>query len=476
MVTKAEPKPKKSLLSGDRIGTHLVLGLSTIVGCQIALFYDPSDIIAEPLSLGLGYVSLVYMVVSLLIGPLYLARQRRNPVNLYLRRDVGIWAGITALLHVFFSLKLYVGGQVLLYFFRQSGSHYLPQLDLFGLSNYVGLLAAVIILVLLVLSNNRSMRWLKGKRWKRIQQLTYPLIVLTILHTLGYQLYNERDGLLPGVLGVLTLIVALAQGTGVLVHRRREQVRGQRQKRPQAEGTVPHLAEPSPQSSVPLAPDGVSRRRFLVVGGATLLAGITALTFKATEEIFRPTNPLPSGTTTSTLPAVDNAQVPSPTAAVVAENPAAPPTAPAVAENPPTLEPAPPAAPPENPTATDTNPVATDTPAPVPTSTVAEANGGVVLTTVADCPANSSLTFTTPDTGETAILVHEADGTVKAFSNVCTHRPYPVVYDANSQLLVCPLHRACFNANTGRVTQGPARRALASMQVHVDSKGNIVYG
>lgn len=459
MATKAEPKPRKSLLSSDRVGTHLVLVLGTIVGCRLTFFYDPSDIIAEPLSLGLGYVSLVYLVVSLLIGPLYLARRRRNPVNLYLRRDVGIWAGITALLHVFFSLKLYVGGQVLLYFFRQAGDHYLPQLDLFGLSNYVGLPAAVIILVLLVLSNNRSMRWLKGKRWKRVQQWTYPLIVLTILHTLGYQLYNERDGLLLGTLVALTLIVALAQGTGVLVHRRREQVRGQVQKRPQAEGAVPHSTQPSPQSSVPLAPDGLSRRRFLVVGGATLLAGITALTFKGTEEIFRPAGPLPSGTTTSTLPAVDKAEAPSPTPAVVAENP-------------PTLQPAPP----ENPTVTDTNPVATDTPAPVPTSTVAEANDGVVLTTVVDCSANSSLTFTAPDTGETAILVHEADGTVKAFSNVCTHRPYPVEYDANSQLLVCPLHRACFSANTGRVTQGPARRALASMQVHVDSKGNIVYG
>ncbi|MDQ6692913.1 MAG: hypothetical protein M3014_00600, partial [Chloroflexota bacterium] len=96
MTTKSVTKPRKPLLTGDRLWTHLVLALGTVAGCALAFIYDPSLIAAEPLSLGLGYVSLVYLVASLLIGPLYLARRRRNPVNLYLRRDVGIWAGVTA--------------------------------------------------------------------------------------------------------------------------------------------------------------------------------------------------------------------------------------------------------------------------------------------------------------------------------------------------------------------------------------------
>ena len=54
-------------------------------------------------------------------------------------------------------------------------------MDLFGFSNDVGLLAAIIVLVLLLLSNDVALRLLKGKRWKRIQQWAYPLIVLTII-------------------------------------------------------------------------------------------------------------------------------------------------------------------------------------------------------------------------------------------------------------------------------------------------------
>ncbi len=113
MTMKSGTKPRKPLVSRDRLRAHLALAAGTIAGCELAFIYDPSAVFAEPLSVGLGYVSLVYLVASLLIGPLYLARQRRNPVNLYLRRDVGIWAGVTALLHVFFSFQIYAQGQLL---------------------------------------------------------------------------------------------------------------------------------------------------------------------------------------------------------------------------------------------------------------------------------------------------------------------------------------------------------------------------
>ncbi len=225
MATKAAAKQGKPIVRQERLLTHLLLASGTVLGCMLAYVYDRSAIIAEPLSVGLGYVALVYLVAGLLVGPLYLARQRRNPVNLYLRRDIGIWAGITALVHVLLSFQIFVGGQVLLYFFRQVGDHYLPQLDLFGLSNDIGLLATLIIFVLLVLSNDWSLRWLKGKRWKRIQQWTYPLIVLAIFHTLGYQLYNERGVQFIWALVALTLVVAVAQGIGVLVHRQRARQR-----------------------------------------------------------------------------------------------------------------------------------------------------------------------------------------------------------------------------------------------------------
>ena len=49
-------------------------------------------------------MSLCLLCVTLLIGPLNLLRKRLNPVNIELRRDTGIWAGITGCLHVVFAL------------------------------------------------------------------------------------------------------------------------------------------------------------------------------------------------------------------------------------------------------------------------------------------------------------------------------------------------------------------------------------
>ena len=121
MATHSAAKPNNPRIVQARFWTHLLLALGTLIGYGITLIADPSAILAEPLALSLGYVALLYLAVSLLIGPLYLARQRRNPVNLYLRRDIGIWAGLTALLHVVFSLQIYDQGGILGYFVPQIG-------------------------------------------------------------------------------------------------------------------------------------------------------------------------------------------------------------------------------------------------------------------------------------------------------------------------------------------------------------------
>jgi methionine sulfoxide reductase heme-binding subunit len=435
----------------ERVWTHLALALVTVVGCEFALILDPSQILSEPLTLGTGYVALALLALSLIIGPLNLLRQRRNPVNIDLRRDVGIWAGLTTLLHVFFGFQIFEKGQILLYFLSDARGRYLPQLNLFGLSNDVGLLAAVLVFVLLALSNDFSLRRLKGKRWKTIQRWTYPLVALAIIHTLGYQFYNERDRIYFLALGALTVLVALAQGTGALTYvRRRTQTRG-----PAAAPATRAALYATPES------EGLTRRDFLRLGGVAALTGfVTVAAFGVSEEAVttllrgRAARAFKDGQPAAGVPQA-GAPTAAPPAAALPE--AAPPT---IAPPDANREPAAPAQAEASPTAA---PAAGD-------------GGGVVLATLASCPANSAINFTTPDTGSSGILVHEADGSVKAFSNVCTHRPYPVEYDPNAQQLVCPLHMACFNARTGAVTRGPARAALPAIPVHTDSKGNILYG
>ena len=126
-----------------RLLTHLALAFLSVVSVWLAQQYVPRAEAAYLFSLAFGYLSLILIGVTLVICPLNLLRQRQNPVNINLRRDVGIWAGITGCLHVIFALRLHNQGQVLFYFFREAESGGLrPLLNRFGISNYLGLAAS----------------------------------------------------------------------------------------------------------------------------------------------------------------------------------------------------------------------------------------------------------------------------------------------------------------------------------------------
>src|SRR5690348_15336156 len=136
--------------SHSRLTNHLLMGAITLVGCVIAIMLaTPSQSLLEMLAVGTGYIGLLLIAATLLIGPLNMLRVRKNPVNLMLRRDVGIWAGITSLAHVIFAfaLELNWGGTLLGFFLYKDGS---AKLNLFGISNFMGLIAALVIIFLLV--------------------------------------------------------------------------------------------------------------------------------------------------------------------------------------------------------------------------------------------------------------------------------------------------------------------------------------
>jgi nitrite reductase/ring-hydroxylating ferredoxin subunit len=97
------------------------------------------------------------------------------------------------------------------------------------------------------------------------------------------------------------------------------------------------------------------------------------------------------------------------------------------------------------------------------------------LGSLSNLAVGAALEFTTPDTNEPAFVIHEKDGSIKAFSGLWTHRPYKLVYDAGQQELVCNLHGVPFNIMTGAPTRSPARSPLSTYKVHVDAQNNIIY-
>lgn len=189
----------------------------------MAHLYVPRAEAAYVFMLGFGYMCLAFIAATLLIGPLNLLRQRRNPVSINLRRDVGIWAGITGCLHVVFALQLHFQGQVLFHFFAPTAEGgFRPLLNRFGVGNYLGAAATIILILLLLTSNTLSLRILKGKRWKQLQRFNYALAALALVHTLLFQANGQRQPVFMYLVLLVTLGVLVVQwfGTGVYRNRR----------------------------------------------------------------------------------------------------------------------------------------------------------------------------------------------------------------------------------------------------------------
>lgn len=204
-----------------RLLTHVALALVSAGACWAAHLYVPRAEAAFVFMLGFGYISLAFIALTLLIGPINLLRQRRNPVSINLRRDVGIWAGITGCLHIVFALQLHFQGQVWFYFFAPVDGGFRPLLNRFGIANWLGLAAAVILVLLLLTSNTLSLRRLKGKRWKQLQRLNYGLAVLVLLHTLLLQGNGQRQPIFMYVVLLMTLLVMVVQWWGMGLYRSR---------------------------------------------------------------------------------------------------------------------------------------------------------------------------------------------------------------------------------------------------------------
>jgi methionine sulfoxide reductase heme-binding subunit len=172
-----------------RFLNHLLLGSSSVMVTVVVMhLFLKRDFISR-LSIGTAYCALFLTAVALLLGPLNVLRRKRNPVSFDLRRDFGIWAGISAVAHVAVGLNVHLRGRMWLYFVDVDRH---PRWDAFGFGNYTGAAAASVFVLLLTLSNDVSLRRLGVKRWKSLQRWTYAAAVLTAAHAVAYQEVEKR--------------------------------------------------------------------------------------------------------------------------------------------------------------------------------------------------------------------------------------------------------------------------------------------
>jgi len=97
-------------------------------------------------------------------------------------------------------------------------------------------------------------------------------------------------------------------------------------------------------------------------------------------------------------------------------------------------------------------------------------SGAVKLGPAAALKADAAALYRDPGDGSPDIVVRHRDGSLAAFSAVCTHAGCQVEYA--SGMLVCPCHGSAFDASTGAVIQGPAVTPLARKRV-IQRRGSI---
>ena len=156
-----------------------------------------------------AYAGLIFLAVSLWLGPWNVLRQLPNPISFDQRRDVGIWTGILAIAHTAIGLTVHLRGRMWMYFFKRLHPLRLQDTQ-FGFANFTGLAAALLFLMLLAISNDFSLRTLKTRRWKSLQRWTYAAFALMAAHGIAYQLIEKRH--VPWVLVFALVMSAVAAG------------------------------------------------------------------------------------------------------------------------------------------------------------------------------------------------------------------------------------------------------------------------
>ena len=200
-------------------------------GIMAALYYYPGTLagymseVVRPqmqwmfrLSLSAAYTSLIFLGVSLLIGPWNVLRGRANPVSTHLRRDIGIWAAVYSIVHVLIAIQEHVPEIVYNFITPPWVNNPVPlipiRLGIFGFGNYTGLGVLFIVVMLLLLSNDFSLGRLGAKSWKSLQRWNYVGFGLLVLHSIAYIFMEKRFHTMILFFAGVVLLVLVAQILG----------------------------------------------------------------------------------------------------------------------------------------------------------------------------------------------------------------------------------------------------------------------
>jgi len=201
---------------------HLPIGAASVAVAALLFVTRPYKDVVMKLSFATAYPALGLMALTLLIGPWNYLAGKRMPISSDWRRDVGIWAAVFAIAHTAIGQDVHLRGRPWLYYvYEHWKKHVVPvRHDLFGFSNYTGLAAALVVVVLLATSNDASLRKLGTRRWKKWQRWNYAAFALVGAHAIGYLTIEKQKVLFASMVVACLLAVVVLQGMGYWRRRR----------------------------------------------------------------------------------------------------------------------------------------------------------------------------------------------------------------------------------------------------------------
>jgi sulfoxide reductase heme-binding subunit YedZ len=205
----------------DRLVRHYLILIILVISASCIFYFNKGqrDTITF-IAWSSGIISFVLLAASLIFGPLNLLFKRINRVSTYIRRDLGITAGFLALLHSVTGLFVHLRGKAWMYFLNKSETGFSIRLDDFGMANWTGLVAAILVLVLLLTSNDAMLRMMTPGIWKNIQRLSYLMFLLVVVHIYFYYEGNKNKDLIHFFYIPVILIVMAMQGAGMLIRKK----------------------------------------------------------------------------------------------------------------------------------------------------------------------------------------------------------------------------------------------------------------
>jgi DMSO/TMAO reductase YedYZ heme-binding membrane subunit len=188
----------------------MILGISATLGSDAAA--------ADRLSIVSAYLCLFLLGIVLLIGPWHAVTNDRKTANIYLRRDIGIWAALSGLLHFYLANVLSMNYEYLGLFVENAAAPPSAEVrsELYSWGTISGYVIAVFFIILIGLSSDRALRFLGLKWWKRIQRVSYLAFIFTCAHGFAFQVLESREMLWIGVIALVILITLTGQAFGIV--------------------------------------------------------------------------------------------------------------------------------------------------------------------------------------------------------------------------------------------------------------------